>query len=154
MRLDSVDRRLLQEVQDNFPLVDRPWLKIGQRLNMSEEQVLTRLKQLQEEGIIQKIGPVLDARKVGLSAFTLIGMTVPKERVDEVAQIINEYEGVTHNYEREYEYNLWFTITAINDIELAKTLLEIKSRTGIKDEDILDLHTLRLFKIEARFQLL
>lgn len=151
--LDSVDTSLLQEVQDDFPLVDRPWIDVGNRLNMGEEEVIERLKRLHEEAIIQKIGPVYDARKAGLSAFTLIAMRVPKKRIEEVAQIVNEYNEVSHNYEREYEYNLWFTVTALNDQELARTLLEIKRRTGVMDDDILDLRAVRLFKIDARFQL-
>lgn len=152
IKLDKTDRELLQLVQDEFPLTKRPWPTLGHRLKITGGEVLARLKRLRREGVIRKIGPILDARKVGLSASTLIAMRVPEDRIEQVASIINEYGSVSHNYEREHEYNLWFTVTTYDEKALRKTIEEIKRRTGISDADILDLPALRMFKIGVRFQ--
>jgi DNA-binding Lrp family transcriptional regulator len=80
-------------------------------------------------------------------------MKVPKGKVNDVARLINEYENVSHNYEREDEYNVWFTLAASSNSELARALNEIRQKTGIKDLDVLDLPTIRRFKINVHFQL-
>lgn len=151
-KLDEIDKRLLQLVQDEFPITRRPWAKLGDKLNITGEEVLSRLRRLRNEGVIRKIGPVIDARKVGLNASTLAAMRVPKNEIERVAKIINEYEIVSHNYLREHEYNLWFTIMTSNEGELRKILREIAQRTGIQETDVLDLPTIRRFKIDVRFQ--
>lgn len=151
--LDETDRIILQILQDDFPIVQEPWLEISNRLNVSEGEVISRLKRLVEAGAISKIGPVFDASRLGLKAATLVAMKVPKENMNDVARVINEYENVSHNYEREDEYNLWFTLAASNKSELAVILNEIKQRTGMKDHNILDLPTIRRFKINVHFQI-
>ena len=100
-----------------------------------------------------KIGPIFDASRIGLKAATLVAMRVPKNKVDDVARIINEYSNVSHNYEREDEYNVWFTLAASSNSELAMILDELKQKTGVKEHDVLDLPTIRRFKVNVRFQL-
>ena len=90
---------------------------------------------------------------MGLKAATLIAMKVPKNHVDNVASIVNQYENVSHNYEREDEYNVWFTLAASTTKELAKKLDEIKQKTGIEEHDVLELPTVNRFKINVHFQL-
>ena len=116
--------------------------------------MITRLKRLIEASAIVKIGPTFDSSKIGLKAATLVAMRVPKNQVDEIAQVINQYSNVSHNYEREDEYNVWFTLAASSREELAKIQDEIKQKTGIKDHDFLDLPTINRFKINVRFQLI
>jgi DNA-binding Lrp family transcriptional regulator len=152
VKLDEVDKMLLQLAQDEFPLTRRPWAKLGEKLNITEEEVLSRLRRLHNEGLIRKVGPVIDARKVGLNTSTLTAMKVPENEIERVAKIINEYESVSHNYLREHEYNLWFTITTLNEEELRRILREIAQRTGIKETNILNLPTIRRFKIDVRFK--
>lgn len=151
--LDDIDLRLLRILQDEFPLTGRPWAEIGRRLNLDEGEVMKRSERLLQEGVIQRIGPVLDSRRMGLSGFTLIAMRIPKDRVDEVSKIINEFASVSHNYLREYDYNIWFTISALSQDGVEKTLQEIKRRSRVKDDDVLDLPTEHLFKVDARLQL-
>ena len=151
--LDETDRIMLQMLQDNFPIVQEPWLEISSRLNVSEGEVISRLKRLVEAGAIVKIGPVFDASRIGLKAATLVAMKIPKNKVNDVARIINEYDNVSHNYEREDEYNVWFTLAASSKSELAMILDEIKQKTDTKDPDVLDLPTIRRFKINLHFQL-
>lgn len=152
VELDEIDKQLLQLTQDEFSIMKRPWKELGNRLKITEEEVLLRLKRLCNKGVIRKIGPILNTRKLGLSASTLITMKVPEEKIEQVASIINEYESVSHNYQREHEYNLWFTVRTSDEKKLRRTIEEIKRRTEIPDANILDLPTLRVFKIDVRFQ--
>jgi DNA-binding Lrp family transcriptional regulator len=151
--LDEIDRTMLQMLQDDFPIVQHPWLEISGRLNISEDEVLSRLKRLVESDVIVKIGPIFDSSRIGLKAATLIAVKVPKDKVNDFARIINEYDNVSHNYEREDEYNVWFTLAASSNGELASVLDEIKQKTCTKDHDILNLPTVRRFKINVHFQL-
>ena len=153
VQLDPTDRRLLQKTQDEFPLTAQPWKSLGDDLGISEKEVMNRLGRLFRLGMIRKIGPVLDPKRVGLRASTLIGMKVPKRRIQNVAKILGRYPEVSHCYEREHEYNLWFTIGARNKIELENLLEEIKRNTCIGEHDWLDLPSTRTFKIDVRFQL-
>jgi siroheme decarboxylase len=152
--LDENDKKILQIMQDDFPLVEEPWLEISNRLRIPENEVMTRIKRLTKVGVIHKIGPTFDSAKMGLKAATLIAMKVPKKNLVTVASIINQYSSVSHNYERENEYNLWFTLAAPTAEELTLIFNEIKQKTSIKDQDILNLPTLNRFKINVRFQLL
>lgn len=152
IKLDEIDKRLLQLIQDEFPITRRPWKELGEKLNITEDEVLSRLRNLYNKGIIRKIGPVIESRKLGLNASTLIAMKVPETEIERIARIINDYEIVSHNYLREHKYNLWFTITTSDEKELRKVLREIQRRTGIPDTDILDLPTVRRFKIDVRFR--
>ena len=145
------DKKLLKLIQNDFPLNKRPWKSVGEKLNLEEDEVLSRIKRLYDRGIIRKISPVLNGRKAGFTSSTLVALRVKEEEVQKVARIINEYHNVTHNYQREHEFNIWFTITALNDEELSETLQNIKRIAEIEDDDMLDLPTIRLFKIDTRF---
>ncbi len=151
--LDQTDRKIMQQTQDDFPLEQEPWLEISNRLKISEGEVMTRIKRLIEVGAIAKIGPIFDSSKIGLKAATLIAMRVPRSQVEDIALAINQYDNVSHNYERDGEFNIWFTLAASSSDELAKILSEIKQKTGVKEHDILDLPTVNRFKINLRFQL-
>jgi DNA-binding Lrp family transcriptional regulator len=152
-RFDEIDRKLVQILQDDFPMVERPWKNVGEKLNIPEDNVINRLKRLNELGVTRKIGSIIDSSKVGLTAATLVAMKVPKNKVADVAYAINAYSNVSHNYEREHEYNIWFTITAASNNELTTILEEINQKTGITPHDTLNLPTKRRFKINVRFQL-
>jgi DNA-binding Lrp family transcriptional regulator len=151
--LDSMDRRLLQKAQDEFPLTLRPWATIGNDLGITEKEVLDRLSKLSRRGVIRKVGPALDARRVGLSASTLIAMKVPSEKLLRVARIVSKYREVSHCYQREHEYNLWFTMAARDEPRLEEMLEEIKRESGIAEDHVLNLPSTRTFKIDVRFQL-
>ena len=142
---------MLDIVQDSFPLVSAPYREMASVLDVSEDDFISRLKRLKDDGIIRRMGAIFDSKKLGYSS-TLCAMKVPDQRVDEVAQIVNEYIGVTHNYVRNHEYNVWFTITAKSRQELDKIEAEIRERSGI--DDLIDLPAIRLFKIRVRFAML
>lgn len=150
--LDPVDRELLQHIQDEFPLESRPFRTIGQRLGIPEREVLERLDSLHRKGILKHIAPILEMQKTGIKASTLVAMRVAEERIEEIAGIINEYPGVSHNYRRDNEYSLWFTIAESGEAQLRETIEEIRARSGVSKEDMLDLPVVQRFKIDVRFR--
>ncbi|MDD2262006.1 AsnC family transcriptional regulator [Methanoculleus sp. UBA303] len=150
--LDTLDRQLLEALQDNFPLAPRPWRRIGDRVGIPEDEVLRRVRRLTSAGIILTISPVLESARIGLLASTLIGMRVPAGRVDEFASVINREPGVSHNYLRDHDYNLWFTLAAPDSAALSRTVQDIAARTGVSPADLLDLPAVRRFKIGVRFR--
>ena len=149
--MDDIDKKLLDIVQGKFPLTARPYGEIASLLEISEDDVISRLKKLKHEGIIRRIGAIFESKKLGYRS-TLCAMKAPGHRVDEVVGIINEYTGVTHNYLREHDYNIWFTITARSRQELDKIMAEIREKSGI--QDLIDLPTVRMFKIRVHFSML
>ncbi|HXZ90875.1 MAG TPA: Lrp/AsnC family transcriptional regulator [Candidatus Dormibacteraeota bacterium] len=152
-RLDVIDRRLLEKAQDEFPLAVQPWASIGDDLGITEKEVMRRLRVLFRRGVVRKIGPALDARRVGLRASTLIAMKVPENRIQNVAKIVGKYREVSHCYQREHQYNFWFTIAARNEPELGKIVEQIRRAANIPEDEMLDLPSTRIFKIDVRFQL-
>lgn len=148
---DKTDLAILNALQDDLPLVSRPWKAIADRLGITETGIIDRIKQLEDSGIIRGISPVLESRPLGLHAATLIALHVPEARVNEVAAVINSYPEVSHNFKRDHYYSLWFTITAKNEDGIRKVMDEILQRTGIPSSAALDLPTVKQIKIDVRF---
>ena len=148
--MDEVDRRLLNVVQGEFPVTSHPFGEIGRRLGLPEREVLNRLKRLKEEGIIRRIGAVIDPRKLGWVS-TLCAARVPEEKIESFATEVNRFPGVTHNYERKAYYNIWFTLTVPSWDELEERLKEIAMRTGI--HEIIHLPAREIFKVRVQFDL-
>jgi DNA-binding Lrp family transcriptional regulator len=142
---------ILNVLQEDLPLVSRPWNTIAGRLGITETEILSRMQRLEEAGIIRGISPVLESRHLGLYAATLVALLVPEERVDDIAAIISRYPEVSHNFRRDHSYSLWFTITAQSREEIQRVLHEILDRTGISASDALDLPTVKKIKIDVRF---
>ena len=151
---DQTDLAILNALQDDIPLVPRPWEAIAGRLRITETEMLVRMKNLGEAGIIRGISPVLESRSLGLHAATLVALHVREERVDEIAALISRYPEVSHNFKRDHYYSLWFTIAARNGEGIRSVLDEILQRTGIPASDVLDLPTIKKIKIDVRFSLL
>jgi len=151
---DTTDLHILDVLQDDIPLVRRPFAAIAQRLGIPEKVLLDRLKLLQEEGIVRGISPILESRHMGLAAATLIALHVPEERVHEIAAIISSYPEVSHNFRRDHYYALWFTISGKNEEAIQRVLTEILRRTGISNTDVLNLPTVRKLKVDVHFSFL
>lgn len=149
--LDEADKALLQTLQDDFPLTIRPWDALAERLGTTVEDVMVRIGRLKEEGVIRRIGPVLETDRVGLTARTLVLMKVPPGRMEEVADIVSGFEEVTHNYERDHEYNLWFTLITPSQENLKDALASIIDATGVPEDDVLDLPVTERYKIGVRY---
>ncbi|MGB9887065.1 MAG: AsnC family transcriptional regulator [Moorellales bacterium] len=149
--MEASDRRLLSQIQEDFPLTRRPFLKLARRLDWSEAELLARISSLKQAGFVRRLGAVFDLQGLGYVG-TLCALNVPPERLEAVAEMINSFPGVTHNYGRDHEqYNLWFTLAAPTREELVHTLETIKRRAGI--DEVLDLPAERRFKIRVRFDL-
>jgi DNA-binding Lrp family transcriptional regulator len=149
--LDEADKALLQTLQDDFPLTTRPWDALAERLGTTVEDVMGRIGRLKEEGVIRRIGPVLETDRVGLTARTLVLMKVPPERMDEIAGIVSGFDEVTHNYERDHEYNLWFTLITPSQERLKDALANIIDATGVSEDGVLDLPVTGRYKIGVRY---
>jgi DNA-binding Lrp family transcriptional regulator len=149
--MDEIDLELLSAVQDGFPITPRPFSDLGAATGLDEEEVIMRMAGLQKDGLVRRIGPILDLRKLGRSGM-LAALKVSREEADRAAQIINEYPEVSHNYLRPDEsgYNLWFTVSASEE-RIQEILQEIRTKTGRK---MLVLPTLRIFKIGVKFDII
>ena len=148
-RMDRIDRAILNEIQSHFPLRVRPFREVGRKLGLSEKEVLTRVSRLKKEGIIRRLGANFNSRKLGFTS-TLCAAKVPRDRLDAFVAVVNEYPGVTHNYEREAQYNIWFTFIAESGEIIEKALEEIRTRTGIRD--LISLPAEKIFKIQVDFE--
>lgn len=146
--LDKKDRLILNEIQRNFPVCHRPFLALARRLKISEKEILQRVQRLKEVGIIRRLGASFSARAVGFTS-TLCAAKVPKKKIEEFVNVVNTYPGVTHNYEREGDYNIWFTLIAPSKRRIRQILAEISAKTGIRE--ILNLPALKIFKIAVDF---
>ena len=146
--MNDLDRHLLNDFQRGLPLTPRPYAAMAERLGVSEDEIIERLRALQESGAVSRVGAVIRPHSVGVS--TLAAMAVPKERLDEVADMVSGYPEVNHNYEREHHYNLWFVVATEREQRLREVLTELEARTGLK---VLDLPLLEDFHIDLGFDL-
>lgn len=145
---ELLERRLLNDFQRGFPLTPAPFACIARDLGVNEQAVIACLKKLYAQNKISRVGPVFNPNRVGVS--TLAAMVVAPEQLQEVADIVSAYQEVNHNYEREHQYNLWFVVTAENEILLNKVLNEIETKTGIS---VMKLPMLEAYHIDLGFKL-
>ena len=147
--MEDIDREILNEIQSDFPITPRPYLELGKRLNMSEDEIFKRVKRLKSEGIIRRIGGNFNSRKLNFTS-TLCAARVPEGQIEDFVEVVNRYKGVTHNYLRDHDYNVWFTFIAPSKSYIVKALRTISKKTGVKE--ILNLPAVRLFKIKVDFE--
>jgi DNA-binding Lrp family transcriptional regulator len=148
--IDDMDRAILNLIQSDFPITPRPYLAIAQRLGFSENDVIKRLDRLKKKGIIRRIGGNFVPEKLGFVS-TLCAARVPEDKIQSFAKAVNRYPGVTHNYQRDNKYNVWFTFIAPSMKEIEENLENISRQTGIKK--IINLPATKVFKIRAHFNL-
>ncbi|WP_263854001.1 AsnC family transcriptional regulator [Methanohalophilus profundi] len=142
IRLDEMDKRILNEIQLEFPLSVNPYAVLAERIGIPEEELLKRLERLNNEGALRRIGPVINTRKIG-GTSTLIALKAPDSQTHEIGEIINKHPEVSHNYLRPAEYNIWFTISAADRERLDTIINQIVDETGCP---ILDLPTKTSFQ--------
>ena len=148
--MDGIDRAILNRIQSDFPITSRPYLTIAEDLGLSEDTVLTRLAGLKNSGIIRRIGANFVPEKLGYVS-TLCAANVPEIKVESFSRTVNRYPGVTHNYQRNGDYNIWFTFIAPSREKIEKALKKISLETGVTD--IINLPATRVYKIKAHFDL-
>ena len=135
-------------LQREFPLAIEPYRVLAERAGTDEDDFLRRVRRLKKQGIIRRIGAVFDATGAGF-ASTLCAATVPVERLGQFTEAVNSYQGVTHNYLRDHEYNVWFTFIGPTREAIEESLDHISKQTGITD--IVSMPVKRRFKVDTRF---
>jgi siroheme decarboxylase len=146
--MDDIDKKILNILQKEFPLEERPFQIVARMCGISEEETLARIQKLKDKGIIRRIGAVFDGAKLG-RVSSLCAARVPQEKIEAFVAAVNANKGVTHNYQRNNDYNIWFTAGAASAGELEEFLVDLSVKTGVTD--ILDMRAVRTFKINASF---
>jgi DNA-binding Lrp family transcriptional regulator len=152
IRLDETDKRLMNLLQSSFPLEPEPFARIASAAELSVEEVKARTKRLLEQRIIREITPIFDTRALGYSSM-LVAARVDAQNPQRAASIVNSHPGVSHNYLRTHDFNLWFTIATPPDsgLGLEGTLEVLGDLTGA--ESMRQLPTLTLFKINMNLEM-
>ncbi len=146
--MDEIDKKILNILQKEFPLEERPFQIVAERCGITEEEALSRIQKMKDDGIIRRIGAVFEGAKLG-RVSTLCAARVPEDKLENFVNIVNANKGVTHNYQRDNEYNVWFTLNAATLQEIESFLACLKENTGVTD--IQDMRAVRTFKINASF---
>src|SRR5579863_260376 len=150
--LDELDRRLLNLMQGKFPLSARPYQHVAELAEIEEQELMGRVQRLLDERIIRQITPIFDTRALGYSSM-LVAAKVDTEHPHRAAQVINAHPGVSHNYLRNHEFNLWFTIATEPDSALGlEGTLEVLAREA-GATSVRQLPTLKLFKIRMDLEM-
>ena len=151
--MDDTDKRLLNLLQTEVPIAPRPWVAVGERLDgISEAEVMERVRALKTDRIIRQISAIFDTRSLGYES-SLVAAQYDAIRVDPAAAIINEHPGVSHNYQRNHAFNLWYTIAVSPDSQLGleRTVQVLHETTGARSTLLLP--TLHVFKIGVAFDI-
>jgi DNA-binding Lrp family transcriptional regulator len=148
-QLDEMDRMILNEIQSHFPIEARPYQVLGEKLGCSEEEVLQRVQDLKDKEVIRRIGANCNSRKLGYTS-TLCAAKVPSRLMARFVEVVNGYMGVTHNYRRDHDYNIWFTLIAPSEEQIERILGEIIELTEVGE--VISLPAERLFKIQVDFE--
>jgi DNA-binding Lrp family transcriptional regulator len=146
--MDDTDRAILNRIQSDFPIASRPYRVVAQELDLEEDEVIRRITRLKKSGIIRRIGANFVPGKLGFVS-TLCAARVPEEKIALFSKTVNQYPGVTHNYRRDHEFNIWFTFIAESMEQIERNLKEIASATGVTE--ILNLPATKVYKIKAQF---
>ena len=148
--LDQVDKKLLNLLQADFPLVERPFQAVAGRLGLEQAEVLERASRLKEEGGIRQISASCDAKKLGYKT-TLVALHIAQPHLGKAAAVISKHPGVSHNYSRNHYFNLWFTLALPGSSDLNKVIQTLVRRA--RADDILILPALKVFKLDTTFDL-
>ncbi len=147
--MDEIDKKILDIIQTGFPLESRPYEVVGRMLRLTETEVLAKVRVLKEKGIIRRIGATFDSRKLGFHS-TLCAARVPEDKLERFTTMVNELPGVTHNYLRDDDYNVWFTLIGLGEEAVHEILRKITARTGI---EVLNLPAEKVYKIKVDFKM-
>ena len=148
--MDKFDRQILDALQKEFPLSERPYKVIASKMGRSEDEVWQRVQAMVASGMIRRLGASLDSRKLGY-ASTLAAVNVGESCIDSAAEVINAYPEVTHCYQRKDAFNIWFTVIAFSEQRILDILEEIRQALALEPAQVLNVPVERLFKLDARF---
>ena len=128
--MDELDRAIVNALQDGFPLSARPFLDAANALDTTEEELISRIRRMLDEGTLSRFGPLYDVERGG-GAFMLAALQVPAAEFDRVATIVNRHPEVAHNYQREHRLNMWFVIATEKPEDIATVVAAIERETGL-----------------------
>lgn len=147
--LSSTDRKVLTIIQSGFPIAPRPYEVIGEQVGLTEAEALATVRSLKERKIIRRLGANFNSKGLGWRS-TLCASKVPAEQIESFVAEVNSHTGVTHNYLRDHDFNIWFTFIGPNWEAVVDTLAAITEKTGI---EVLNLPATELYKIKVDFNL-
>jgi DNA-binding Lrp family transcriptional regulator len=130
VELDAVDRRILAELQGDFPLCERPYQVAAERLGIAEADLIARLQRLLATKVLTRFGPMYQIERLG-GAFVLAALAVPETRYEAVAGQVNALSAVAHNYRREHALNMWFVLATETRDGIAEAIARIEAETGL-----------------------
>jgi len=128
--MDDIDRLIINETQGGFPVSERPFAELADRLDLSEAELINRMRSLREDGVLSRFGPLFHAERMG-GGLTLAAMAVPADRYEEVTELVNAHDEVAHNYARDHALNMWFVLATETPERIADVIAEIEAETGI-----------------------
>lgn len=129
--LDQPDRRILNRLQEGFPITSRPFLDVAEELGLKEADLITRLARMKEDRAITRFGPFFDAAAMG-GAFCLCAMQIPAADFDQVTEQVNAHPEVAHNYERDHKLNMWFVLATETKAGIEQVATLIEAETGLQ----------------------
>lgn len=144
--MDALDKQIVTLIQSGFPVSGQPYADIGEKVGISEAEAISRIKAIKESGEIRRMGASFDSRKLGYTS-TLCAVHVPPEKMEAAVEAVNSYHNITHNYERNHYYNMWFTVIAPSRERILEILHDIEEKAGVGP--IINLPATRLFKIQV-----
>ena len=149
-QIDIIDKKILNEIQWVFPLAERPFLELSKHYDLSEEEIIHRIIRLKQIGLIRQINAIFDTRRLGYKS-ALIAFAVYPDKLDYVAGEVNKHPGVSHNYERNHEFNMWFTLAVPPNADMKTDLDKMASLDGVIKYRLLP--TVKLYKIGVRLDM-
>jgi DNA-binding Lrp family transcriptional regulator len=129
--MDNIDRNIINRLQGGFPVCEYPYARVATELDLTEDDLIQRLQKLLDDGVLSRFGPMYNADRMG-GAFTLCAMSVPEENFDDVADYVNGFDEVAHNYKREHTLNMWFVLGTRKPERIAEVIHHIETHTGYK----------------------
>jgi len=148
--MDDLDKQILNEIQWTFPLASQPFHEIAKKFDISPEVVKERLSNLKKSGVLRQLSAIFDTRKLGYKS-SLVAMEIEPDKLEHVASQINRHPGVSHNYERKHQFNLWFTLATPPGSDLKTEVDKFQKIPGILKTRMLP--TIKLFKIGVKLEM-
>lgn len=128
--MDESDRNIINQLQGGFPVSERPFAQAAQGLGMTETELISRITAMLDNGLLSRFGPMYHAERMG-GALTLCAMQVPQDRFEQIAEQVNAFPEVAHNYARDHQLNMWFVLATETPVRLDAVIEEIEQRTGL-----------------------
>lgn len=144
--MEALDRKILEIVQDGFPLEERPYAALGRLLGVSEDEAFDSVERLRKSGVIRRLGGVYDSRRLGYISRLCAGVVGANE-LESFAAAVDKIPAITHNYVRSHAYNVWFTVIARSESEIQETVRGLEAETVLHDAHVLSAS--KMFKINT-----